>query len=102
MNSLTFQLEPKKSLQCLPSSAIRDHQRCFNSDIGIDNFEILDSSKYFTELHILESIYIHKNSPTVNPFTAKDFIFNELLYFLFFITSQNYFNPFGNYHNSLQ
>jgi hypothetical protein len=49
-----------------PNSAIRDHQTSCNADISIDNFEILDSVKYSSDLHVLESIYINKQSPSLN------------------------------------
>ena len=56
----------KKPLLNPPNSAIRDHQKYCNSDLTIDNFEILDSVKYHSDLLILESIYINKNNPTLN------------------------------------
>jgi hypothetical protein len=57
----------KKPFLTPPNSSIRDHlMTCNGGDICIDNFEILDSVKYPPDLHVLESIYIHKNNPSLN------------------------------------
>ena len=58
----------KKPLLSPPNSAIRDHLATCNFDIQrpIDNFEILDYVKNSVDLTLLESIYIHKDNPSLN------------------------------------
>ena len=48
------------------SSSIRDHTLNCNSPIKLDQFSILNSAKNFTDVRILESIYIHKLKPSIN------------------------------------
>ena len=49
-----------------PSSAIRPHSQACNSEISIDQFKILDFNSDFTDLRILESLYIYNTKPVLN------------------------------------
>ena len=51
-----------------PQSSIRDHAISCNSTHHIhpDNFNILGTSRNLTELRILESLFIHKEKPSLN------------------------------------
>ena len=49
-----------------PFSAIREHtDQCITS-ISSDNFKILDKNRFYTELRVLESLYIQKLKPQLN------------------------------------
>ena len=49
-----------------PHSNIRDHAETCGSPIVLDNFNIIDSCNNSNDLRILESLYIHKERPSLN------------------------------------
>ena len=49
-----------------PHSSIRDHANICNNSIDKNDFKILCSGSGFTDLRILESMYISKLKPTLN------------------------------------
>ena len=49
-----------------PFSAIREHAQQCESPITFDNFKILDQNRFYTDLRILESLYIYKLKPPLN------------------------------------
>ena len=48
------------------SSHIRDHQKNCKNPISLDNFKIIGSASFPSELRILESLHIYKNKPQLN------------------------------------
>ena len=49
-----------------PFSSIRLHSNVCSCDIDLLSFSIVQSNKSLLSLKILESLYIHKNSPNLN------------------------------------
>ena len=57
----------KVPLTSPPYSAVREHlEQCNNTPASIENFKILDRNKFYTDLRILESLYIFKLKPSLN------------------------------------
>ena len=48
------------------NSSIRDHKFVCNTRITPENFKIIDSTKFSTDLRILESMYIRRENPKLN------------------------------------
>ena len=48
------------------ASSIKDHRFNCNTGVSLDNFKILNFSKFPPDLRILESLYIHFEKPLLN------------------------------------
>ena len=55
-----------KPLSTSPNSSIFDHSVNCSCNISIENFRILGSVNNENSLRILESLYIHRKSPSLN------------------------------------
>jgi len=59
-------------LLCKPeNSSIRDHSLNSDHPFKLNNFKILDSASSFNDLHILESLYIHRLKPEINNYQSS-------------------------------
>ena len=61
-----FSFRTQAPLTSPPFSAIREHSEQCNTSISSDDFKILDKNKFYTDLRILESLYISKRKPQLN------------------------------------
>ena len=52
-------------------SSIRDHSELTNHSFTSDNFEILDSSQFESDLNILESLWIWKEKPNLSEYLSS-------------------------------
>ena len=48
------------------NSSIRDHKFICDPKIALENFKIINSTKFPSDLRILESIYIRREKPFIN------------------------------------